>query len=891
MSARSRSGTVGLLLRLLADRPGATLLLAALIALLSLGGALAPRLMAGLGDAELAAELDAASPLRSGVTGVSAFGYPSAGGEAPSEETLFGEVRDGIEETASTLERPLGPALEAPDWTVRVPPIAALPKGDSGTGALLTLLVDLEAPERTSVLEGRMPEPWSGDAEDETPADARPPLEIALGAEAAERVGARVGSRFDSPVAPLLVVGVLEAADPGDPHWIRFPQLLAADEPSAASGRTVPGADALIAPATAAGLGAEFQNAELRIWFPVEGRDLAFADADALLSQLRQLGAAGRPLPAGQYLDIQTGLDVLVLGARDRLETAAALLALLTAVPMGAALAVLALGAHAVARGRAPTAELLRARGAGALRPAAVQLIALLVAVVPATALGVGAAAVLSREDPGPVGAVLPALLAAAVLATALVPVRASDRARVSPERSTRGRWLRRLELAVAAAAALAIALLLRRGYADGGGPDPLLAAAPLLVALAIGILVLRLLPLASRLALALARGRTARGPVLLIGAAGAAHGGGGLATALPVLLGVSAAVASLCLSATLTGGLERAAVEETGADVRLSATVDAELEEAVAAVEGVRAVAPLAVAGGVEIADARSEVRVQVAVVSFSALRVLRPELGIPETGPGRSALMLSPALAERFRDPELRVDGTAVPVAGVARSTLPGVARSWALLDADAAVELRGTPVVAEELLIGAEPDLGTAALAARVAAAVRETRGVSAPIRIADRDTAIATALDRPTTGALAAALLGGALVSGLLAMLAVVISAVAASRARSRTAGILRLLGIGRRRLDALLLWELAPPVAAGLLGGVLAGISVPAIVVAVVDLAPATGAVSSVPLQIPVPFVLLAAVAVGAAAALAAALALLAARRLDPAASLKIGADT
>ena len=78
-----------------------------------------------------------------------------------------------------------------------------------------------------------------------------------------------------------------------------------------------------------------------------------------------------------------------------------------------------------------------------------------------------------------------------------------------------RGRgWLRRLVLdgTVIALAAIALVTLRSRGLGDGSGPvaiDPLLAAVPVLVALAAGLILLRVYPLPLRLIAAIAaRGR-----------------------------------------------------------------------------------------------------------------------------------------------------------------------------------------------------------------------------------------------------------------------------------------------------------------------------------------------------------------------------------------------
>lgn len=174
---------------------------------------------------------------------------------------------------------------------------------------------------------------------------------------------------------------------------------------------------------------------------------------------------------------------------------------------------------------------------------------------LPAAAVGAAVAAALAAAAGQQVrlGDIWPAALiviaAPSLLLAAAVPVPASDRPRFAEFR-----WVG--ELIVVGLAAASVFLLVRRGVVGTGeGLDPLLAAAPLLVAAAGTLVVLRIYPLLMRAVQRAARG--GRGVVALVGTGRAARAPTlGFATAFALIVGVSVAVFSLGTASTLRRAL-----------------------------------------------------------------------------------------------------------------------------------------------------------------------------------------------------------------------------------------------------------------------------------------------------------------------------------------------
>ncbi|MGH1554365.1 hypothetical protein ACRAWF_27750 [Streptomyces sp. L7] len=256
------------------------------------------------------------------------------------------------------------------------------------------------------------------------------------------------------------------------------------------------------------------------------------------------------------------------------------------------ALAAVALATTAVAvrlllRRRRAHLRLQRARGASTARLVLLRCAVAWPVVLTAALLGWTAGRALAPTGTSGSPQPLPAALATAVVALT-VPLmtwlavrepRRPGRLRRSRRKTVVGRRLV-LELTVLlTAAAGAVAL-------RSQGPDGILGAVPVLVALAVVLLLLRISPLVLRLVLRQAR--RGRGTVGFVGAARAAHDAPATGLALFVLvLTLGTAVFGGLVHRTIDDGLTAGAAWTTGADA--SATVSGTVASTGAATTGVR--------------------------------------------------------------------------------------------------------------------------------------------------------------------------------------------------------------------------------------------------------------------------------------------------------------
>jgi putative ABC transport system permease protein len=282
------------------------------------------------------------------------------------------------------------------------------------------------------------------------------------------------------------------------------------------------------------------------------------------------------------------------------------LLLFVSLIVVGAAVILLAAGMIAVRR--ADELGLLRSRGASVRQVAALMLRGTGVVAVLAGGAGAGlAVAVAGRSD---ASAALGLSLAAIAVTTALAgppliaawqhrrprpgPAGAS-RAYPGREQRTRSRiaGLRRLiaEVTAVAASVAALVVLHHQGVPAGGGFNPYLAATPVLVAIPVVLIALRLYPLAVWGLLRLSSRRAgATGFIALAGAARSSLTG--VLPAFALVLALSLAAFAGMMNQAITRGEVAASWQSTGADVSITATsapVSPAAEQAISAVPGVR--------------------------------------------------------------------------------------------------------------------------------------------------------------------------------------------------------------------------------------------------------------------------------------------------------------
>ncbi|MER7674348.1 hypothetical protein ABTY61_38625 [Kitasatospora sp. NPDC096128] len=443
---------------------------------------------------------------------------------------------------------------------------------------------------------------WPAPADASAPAGA--PLPIVVSEPAARTIGITIGDVLDSGTGEAgarrtTVVGLYRVDDPRDPYWddLGCPDraCLHLDPLGNNWWQTTgftDGAD-LAALARWGGGADDFWR------LPV---DPAALRADRLDRTIATAGSflagpdAKALVPATGRTDLRTAsfLPDVLTRARDRYRAAMPLAAIGPAGAAGVAAVVLVLAAALTTDRRAGELRLLRARGASRTGVALRLLGEGAATVLPAAALATALALALLPTPRW--GQAVLAALAATLLALLAFPARA-----VLPRPRQDGGARRAIgELAVLAVTVAAVAEVRRRGVGHpGAGTDPLLAAAPLLLAVTGALLLARTAPpLIGGLA---ALARRGRGLIGFLGLARAARDTPGRRrpSALP-LLALLIAVTSAGFGATVLDAVDhsrlRAARLATGGDIGVTlpdyATVPPAFTGAAAALPGLHTAA-----------------------------------------------------------------------------------------------------------------------------------------------------------------------------------------------------------------------------------------------------------------------------------------------------------
>jgi putative ABC transport system permease protein len=900
MTARWTAGQ--LLSRRFRMRPVASVLVA-ILAVLTVGvAATVPRLVAQQATAELAFQLDALGPAQRSLQGSAGFPEDWSASPPPELDQIYGDLQATIDDTRASYPRLLRGQLGAPRWIVQTPPIRATQVDGAARVVGLRLTADAQYLSRIRVVQGTAPTTWTRTDLEPPELTVATPIDVVLSVAAAGQLklvpGDLVGAdEVDGvPQRQYRVAGLFEPVDPDDDYWKQNPSLLPATTLLSDDGIEFLGASAFVDPTTVGRLSGTFGDARIFLYYPLKATGVQGQDAERFRSQLAAAVSAGVLLPStGSEMSIFTHAVGAVETTIERGTVLSALLALLAAAPLGVVLAVLVLGVQVVVRGRRQDLVLASARGASSLQLRGVLALEGAVLVIPAAMVVTVLATVLIPGPVSPSGFLLPALVAAspAVLFGALAVTRDGP--------SPIGRLLAQLrgvvEVAVVLLALLSLFLLTRRGLSQASaavGIDPLLSVAPLLLAVSVGILVLRGYPVPMRAARrAAARGR---GLPAFVGSIRATRSPTiGLAGVLALVVGISVALFSAVLLTTFDAGIAKAARESVGADARIDAPALTPQEgKAVAGVDGVRDVAGIRYIGPLTVTKAPVNDSVTVLLADTEPLRTLRSlPGGLTREVDGRIPVVVSSDLLRDLGTQRtMTIDDQKVRVVG----GLPGESQlgptvAWVIVDGAFASRF-DTTFTPQVLLIRADPAKLPRLQVPLEKAVAANARGQKAGTEatVATVPTATEARQSEPVVRGVRIGLILGALLSVLLCAIALVLSTVAAGADRARSAGILRTLGMPRRRLATLIAWELVPVAVVALIAGAALGILLPFIVTAAVDLRPFTGSVAR-----PVP--VLDALALGGELAafslvvLAAGLVAIAVGdRINPSTTLKMGAS-
>ena len=629
--------------------------------------------------------------------------------------------------------------------------------------------------------------------------------EVLAGADAGLTVGQQVSLDCgSSKCAPLTVVGTIEPS--GDQSvMLDLPTVLDPLVTRSKRGETQTAITLLASAATVD----RMQQALTEPWdalIRVRLDPSAFTAADiaSVTTSIDALRSDGSPLtPSGTFADVRvsSGFADSIRGFAAKAAGASAQMTLVLVGALGVAVAAILLVSRLLVLRRAGELSLERARGAtlaaiGArvgVEAAAASIlggvVALLVTLPLAGAPGAPIIAVVLLATLTPI--VQSVLIARASWSGRRTPTDRLDRQALLARRR-----LRRLvlELTIAAATVAAVVAAIGRGLSD----DPLLSVAPLLVAVSIALVVLRVFPVVMRGIAEI--GMRSRGALGLIGATQATRS----VSVLPLValtLATALAVGGGLLLLTVREGQVDASWQRIGAELRVDGPADG-LEGAHLYVETqVPLTAPVSVPNvtvlGVDdayaqIMDTVPDLRGAGPVGAFPALDELDVvvEERLADSIPADGVTMLVNGV-----DVPIHVVGT---VEGGPSGYIEGV---FLYVDLDAL-----------ETATGVEPNMLLSDSVSTAAAG----DGITRAGWLADRrGDALASGVDT--------AMAVSALAAAVFAALALVASALGGSRDRRRSLALLRTLGM-RPGLGAWLqAAELVPVVVAALVGGIAAGI--------------------------------------------------------------------
>ncbi|WP_234337112.1 hypothetical protein [Streptomyces xylophagus] len=536
------------------------------------------------------------------------------------------------------------------------------------------------------------------------------------------------------------------------------------------------------------------------------------------------------------------------------------------------ALTTVAVSVRLLLRRRQAHLRLQRARGASTARlvllRCAVAWPVVLIAALLGWAAGQALAPTGTSGSPQPV----PAALAAAVVALT-VPLmtwlavrepRRPGRLRRSRRKTAVGRRVV-LELTVLLAAAAGVVALRSQG------PDGILGAVPVLVALAVVLILLRLYPLVLRLVLR--QTRRGRGAVGFVGAARAAHDAPATGLALFVLvLTLGTAVFGGLVHRTIDDGLATGAAWTTGADASATTAGTATTPPGAGTTTGIRtAVQRLYTLDMVGQTDGAVFSQVAVITLDPRQLAAVAPESPLADallsrltTPPGTRADANVPLPS--FVSPDLRArERTGDFTSTVVTQGKPPVNLTFEPVGTLTAANLRdsllgpvtaqlapGTPMLittatAEDLipqqssgstvlLLKTEGPATAEPAALRSAAA--KALGPLARIRVRS-ETLNSLRTDGLTQG-LGTLYTTTSLLAALSGLLALALELTLTSHERGRTTSYLRTLGLGGKEAGAIHFLQLLPLAVASAVGGTLLGLLEPRLMAGTLDLRQFTG---------------------------------------------------
>jgi putative ABC transport system permease protein len=700
----------------------------------------------------------------------------------------------------------------------------------------------------------------------------------AVTTQMAARFGFHPGSRVvvTIPTGPVTVVitAIVRMREPNSSFWAKdntvgLPDLMKAGFTEWWVGGILMDPDQLVAMQNVLGSSA----IDIQWLYPLAVGGLSADGVRGLLDKFTRavtvpVGLTGVFAPTVSTTAVATPLAPVLSGF---LVTQAAvqtvlLLLFVSLIVVGAAVILLAAGM--IAAGRADELGLLRSRGASVRQVAALMLRSTALVAALAALAGAGlAVAVAGRPDASsPLGLSLAAATVAIALAGPPLIAAWQHRrprsgpaagwARAYPGREQRVRFrgaaLRRpvAEVTAVAASVAGLVVLHDQGLPAGGGINLYLAATPVLVAIPVVLIVLRLYPLAVRGLLRLSSRRAgATGFIALAGAARSSLTG--VLPAFALVLALSLATFAGMVSQAITRGEIAASWQSTGADVAITATasfpVTPAAEKAIAGVPGVQ---HLTATWNTSWSTPSNQPVTLVAVdpASYAALVASTPFPSVPlaKLGTGYASavsgtetvpVLASPAAAASLGgttaqlSPPVAIGPIRVRIAGTV-TTIPGQppGSAFLVMPIRRLPGPRGVPALNRIFITGS--GISTAAMSAVVA---RQLTAASTTFRSAELTALAGSPLQHGADLILPLTIATAAGFGLFILMLGVALGT------SDRALTLARLTVMGHERSTGLVLLETLPAVALAIAAGAGCALALPPLVGSALDLSVFTGA--------------------------------------------------
>ncbi|KAA1397260.1 FtsX-like permease family protein [Aeromicrobium ginsengisoli] len=656
------------------------------------------------------------------------------------------------------------------------------------------------------------------------------PVQVALPREAADALGLQVGDRVEAEdeqhrTATIVISGIFVAGDRDDHVWAAVPELLhpiigRSDQLTSVSAAAIVSTDSL----PDFQLALPFDDLTTRVVFSPQPSQVRWKQTERLMQAIVSLKTSGSR--GSSEVSWDSLLDQVLLDSRATVSAAQGQATVLIVGLLAGVTLILVLAADLVVRRRSDSLVLMRERGASLMGIFSELAAESVVVALVGSALGTLVTWLLV----GDVGwrwslpVLVIATLAGPVLATTRA-ARAADDRRVPANRSARravarARSVRRLlvEGVVLAVAVLTYVALHQRGVVGDG--DLTASSAPTWFAIVGGLLLVRVLPPATRLVLA--RARRVLGAVPLVVAARTSRSAGRALPLLVVAVTVAQLTTAVALVATEQHGQAAGALQSVGGDASWETAPDRSVSAAAAKVSssaGVRAAAAARVVEGFGLASGSSSATVRLVIVDSTAYQRVLAASPLPDApqlarlhrrADGKVPALLLGGDRDLRDDLQVRWEDTPVPLTVVGVAPRVGDSTEPVLVIDRAEFESAG--VVA---------DPGTVwAVGPGAAAALKSAAGTAGTVDV------LTDVVDARRSAPLASGLVRLAVASAVLllmfAVLGVALAAAAEAPVRAESLGRLRSLGLGRLDVRRVLLGELVSPVVVGAVAGVVLG---------------------------------------------------------------------